>query len=67
MADVEIKFNTGNAAFAEMGEIEIGRIVKEIGGKIERGHTNGIIRDINGNQVGQYYAEVSATETDEEI
>lgn len=50
----KIEFKTGNAAFTEYGEYEVNRILKSIIEKLEYGHTDGEIMDINGNNIGHW-------------
>lgn len=49
-----LKFKTDNAAFGEDKEHETVRILREITFKIENGQTEGNIRDINGNMIGNF-------------
>jgi hypothetical protein len=49
-----MKFKTGNAAFEDYAEQEVSRILKEIADKVENGSTDGKIRDINGNTIGEW-------------
>ena len=53
-ADVQIEFDTGNAAF-EGGKkrSESGRILREAAMKVERGDLDFKLMDVNGNTVGQ--------------
>jgi len=48
-----ITINQGNQAFDNNREIETARILKDIAGKIQSGHTDFSIRDSNGNTVGK--------------
>ena len=55
--NVTVKFDTGNAAFSDgNGPAEVGRILQDIAARIEAGHVNGTIRDVNGNVVGRWTA-----------
>ena len=51
---MKIEFNTGNSAFDEYGNVEICRILEEIGSKIQCGYDHGVIMDINGNKIGYW-------------
>lgn len=52
----KLSIKTDNAAFKEEGNAapEIERILREIIGKLHRGHTGGDARDHNGNTVGTW-------------
>lgn len=45
---------TENAAFEDMPEYEVARILRKVADQIEDGDTTGRVRDINGNTVGAY-------------
>jgi hypothetical protein len=49
-----IEFETDNAAFGEVLDYEVSRILKEIAGKIEGGRAGGSVLDINGNVIGEW-------------
>ena len=50
-----LKLKTDNAAFSDGNKsYEISRILREIADKIEDGNTEGSIRDINGNRIGEF-------------
>ncbi len=52
---MEISFSTDNAAFQDGNESsEIIRILREISEKIDHGIDGGLVRDINGNQIGSW-------------
>ena len=54
---LKIRFDTDNAAFDDMKEIEVARILRELAGKIESGGASGMfqnVHDINGNIVGTF-------------
>ena len=47
-----LEFSTDNAAFADDARGEVARVLRDIAARIERGATDGLARDINGNMVG---------------
>ena len=49
-----LQFTTDNAAFEDCPEAEIARILRALAGKVERGETDGTVRDANGNRVGEW-------------
>jgi len=50
-----LKFSTDNDAFQGYNkEYEITRILTEITEKVQNGYTEGKIRDINGNTIGEW-------------
>jgi hypothetical protein len=49
-----LKIDTGNAAFDEMREKEVIRILKEVCADMQLGDTKGNLHDINGNPVGSW-------------
>lgn len=49
----KLQFNTANAAFDDL-QGESARILQEVIKLIERGHTGGTCRDVNGNSVGSW-------------
>lgn len=50
-----INFDTGNAAFdGGNGPGEAARILRNVAYRIEQGETDGVMRDINGNRVGDW-------------
>ena len=51
---IKIKFDTDNAAFGELPEIEVRKILQEIGEAVIVGVTDGPCRDSNGNTVGRW-------------
>lgn len=56
----KLKIETDNAAFGETIDEtidELGRILRETAGRMERGIVGGPLRDINGNSVGEYSLE----------
>lgn len=54
---IEIKFHTRNAAFAEGRPEEVCRVLEDIKEKIMAGAEQGIIRDLNGNNIGEWVDE----------
>lgn len=55
MAKVEIKFSTDNAAFDDGMATEIGRILRKLAGQVEsEGITTAVLKDLNGNTVGNF-------------
>ncbi len=48
-----LTIETSNDAFTEDASIEVARILREIADRIERGQTEIIVRDINGNRAGK--------------
>lgn len=48
-----IEFDTNNAAF-ECGENEIRRILNNTADKVYNGRKEGLVMDINGNQIGYW-------------
>jgi hypothetical protein len=54
---VRLQFDTRNAAFDDAPATEIGRILRDIASKVERGESfGGKIMDANGNAIGQWQA-----------
>jgi hypothetical protein len=51
---MKIQFGTDNAAFEMYGDQEVRRILEEIANKVESGYRNGLIIDINGNNIGNW-------------
>jgi hypothetical protein len=49
-----VKISTGNAAFEDNAGTELARILRELADKLDNGETTGILRDYNGNRVGEY-------------
>ena len=54
---MKIEYSTDNAAFDEELMDEGDRISRDISGKVREGIVEGGIKDINGNNVGQYFME----------
>jgi hypothetical protein len=53
----KLKFNTVNDAFLNGNYAkEIARILADVAAKVASGQRDGIIRDINGNKVGEWEA-----------
>lgn len=50
--DFTVIFNMDNAAFEDLSETP--RILKDIADKVELGMESGLIRDINGNMIGEW-------------
>lgn len=51
----EVKLSTSNAAFEdESGAFEVARILRALADKLEDGHRDGIVKDVNGNTVGNF-------------
>ncbi|KKN48351.1 hypothetical protein LCGC14_0653860 [marine sediment metagenome] len=50
-----INFNLRNGAFAEDHKPECARILRDLAEAVEEGMLDGIIRDINGNAIGQIH------------
>lgn len=60
-----LKIETDNAAFADGNAAsEVARILRETATKIESGHTDGKLRDSNGNTVGSFALEVADEDED---
>lgn len=51
---MKIEFKTGNAAFEEDFEGEIGRILSNISNLVNSGRSSGKVMDYNGNCVGTW-------------
>jgi hypothetical protein len=49
-----LEFTTDNAAFDDGVATETCRILREVARNIERGELEGMVRDVNGNTVGQF-------------
>ncbi len=49
-----LKIETENAAFAEDGSSEVARILRDVASRLDRGETDGRVRDANGNTVGDF-------------
>lgn len=56
---LSILINTGNAAFQDDPR-ELSRVVREAADRIDEGQTSGILRDSNGNKVGEFGTRKSA-------
>ncbi len=59
-----ISFDSSNAAFGDNREEaldEVTRIVKEVMTKIQNGREDGVVKDLNGNTIGDwnFYAETA--------
>ena len=54
---LSLDLNSSNAAFEESGEFEVARILRDVADKIERGESDGRLRDVNGNNVGSWFLE----------
>lgn len=55
----KLSFDTDNAAFDDMPELEIARILRDIANRVESGEVSGYhkalnVRDINGNVIGTF-------------
>lgn len=59
-----LKIDTDNAAFSEDPGYEVASILKKIVQKLERGETEGVAMDTNGNKVGRWELEESVSVTD---
>ena len=54
MEEITITIRTGNAAFSDFPEHEIGRILRKLADRLERGsEPPGKLMDFNGNHVGE--------------
>lgn len=54
----KLEFNMNDDCFNEYMELEIKRILVDIGGKVTGGHVDGNVRDGNGNRIGEWGIEV---------
>lgn len=55
----EINMRSGNAAFSDgNAPHETARILRETADRIDRGDTDGNLRDINGNTIGHFVLEI---------
>lgn len=53
-----MKFRTDNAAFDDDSSVEVARILRAISRQIEQGgEQGGVVRDVNGNTIGEYSLE----------
>lgn len=52
---IEISFKTDNAAFEYSYNEEVCRILDEIKAKVMNGAQGGLIRDVNGNSIGEWH------------
>lgn len=52
--NVYVNFATDNAAFDDEPASEIARILRDVAGKIEAGQFENVIRDLNGNKIGNW-------------
>jgi hypothetical protein len=50
----EMSFDMDNAAFEDQPATEAGRIINQTARKLMNGETEGKVRDINGNIIGQW-------------
>lgn len=50
----QVYFATSNAAFEEDRNGSIARILREIANRITDGDHEGIVRDLNGNPIGEF-------------
>jgi hypothetical protein len=59
----EMKFETGNAAFADDdGPGEVARLLRKAADQVENGYTRARLIDVNGNTVGLWDWEVAAAD-----
>lgn len=49
-----LTINTGNAAFGEVPDEELARILHVVAGRVREGYTDGRISDVNGEPVGSF-------------
>lgn len=51
-----LKMRTANAAFTEYGDPapEVARLLRATADRVEAGHDEGRLRDVNGNRVGEW-------------
>jgi len=54
---LELKIDSRNDVFSDSPELETSRILHDTADKIVNGRTFGILMDINGNRVGNWYLE----------
>ena len=50
----KLEFDTINAAFGDAPDTEVARLLREVAGKVEARHTEGVLRDVNGNRIGSW-------------
>lgn len=48
-----LEINCNNAAFEDGATFEIARILRELADDLDAGHSTTVLRDANGNRVGQ--------------
>lgn len=67
MSDLTLSFDTDSAAFADnAGPAEAARILRNVAARLERGATDGVLRDINGNRVGSWSVSFEADDDSED-
>ena len=59
----EFKIDSENAAFSEMPECEIARLLRQTADRIENGSEDGTLTEFNGNKCGNWYLEVPDNDT----
>ena len=65
--EFELQMKSGNAAFSDGNTpAETARILREVADRVERGDDGGVVRDGNGNSVGNWHLSVEEAEDDTE-
>lgn len=54
MAEFRVQFGIDKDAFADQRDAEIARILRDAADHIERGEWQRVVKDINGNTIGDY-------------
>jgi len=54
MAKFRVLIDTDNEAFLEPGDVELVRCLREIADSVESGCSDALVRDRNGNAVGDF-------------
>jgi len=59
MSEFCLEFNMDNTAFEGDASIEVCRIFKSVKDQIANGCGDGLVIDINGNTIGNWYCEIN--------
>lgn len=51
---LRVQIKTDNDAFADLGALEVARLLRKVATRVEGGEFDGVIVDINGNQCGAF-------------
>lgn len=63
---LRVRIDTDNDAFAGAGEQEVARLLRVVARRVEEGHMDGVICDINGNRCGSFDLRLELPQGEEE-